>query len=295
MSSFGIYLAHPIDQAGGLMYRWVDLLGELQSDLAELGFVYNPHQAFLAIGEPNPALDRINQLALAQCDALVALLPSRVPSIGVPFEILEAANMGKPVLLFTDNTESWSLRRFDDLAEAGDFLLVNVSNNPTTEEMQAALSWLGKRLALEDPPDENELKVLRVDVRAQLPTVAYPGDAGFDLAVVDSVVLQPGERTSLRTGLAFQLPPWSWGYLTGRSSSWDRGLLVAHSVIDTGWRGELLVRVWNTSDKPVAVLAGERLAQLVVLHNATRQVFLREATHLQPHPRGLSGLGSSGR
>jgi dUTP diphosphatase len=69
------------------------------------------------------------------------------------------------------------------------------------------------------------LKVRRLDGRAQLPTRAYPGDAGLDLYALEDAVLEPGERASVRTGIAVEIPDGEAGLVLPRS-----GLATRHGI-----------------------------------------------------------------
>jgi dUTP pyrophosphatase len=130
-----------------------------------------------------------------------------------------------------------------------------------------------------------------------MPTRAYRDDAGYDLYVSETTEVPSGAFVDIPTGVAMQLPSWSWGMLTGRSSTLrKRGLLVNTGIIDAGYRGELYAGVFNLTDQTVVVEAGERIAQIIILDNATaRTVVMESAGELDPHERGSNGFGSSGK
>ena len=125
-----------------------------------------------------------------------------------------------------------------------------------------------------------ELRVRRIHPDAQMPAGAYPGDAGLDLASVEDVVLGPGERRTVATGLAVAIPPGHGGFVQPRSGLAARhGITVVNSpgLIDSGYRGELKVVLLNTdAAEPFHVRPGDRIAQLVVL--ALPQVEVIEAS-----------------
>ena len=131
-----------------------------------------------------------------------------------------------------------------------------------------------------------------------IPTRAYADDAGFDLYVSRGVEIPARGFMDISCGVAVELPRGSWGLLTGRSSTLrERGLLVHTGIIDVGYRGELFAGVWNLTDDPVAVKAGERISQLIIMRNLTEDVNLTEVKHpdeFSHHPRGVRGFGSSG-
>jgi dUTP pyrophosphatase len=139
------------------------------------------------------------------------------------------------------------------------------------------------------------LYVRRIHPDAQIPAGAYPGDAGLDLASVEDVVLGPGERRTIATGLAVAIPPGHGGFVQPRSGLAARhGITVVNSpgLIDSGYRGELQVVLLNTdAAEPFHVRPGDRIAQLVVLSLPDLEVV--EASELAPSERAERGFGSS--
>jgi len=140
-----------------------------------------------------------------------------------------------------------------------------------------------------------ELLVRRLHPDAQMPAGAYDGDAGLDLASVEEVVLRPGERHTVATGLAVAIPPGHAGFVQPRSGLAARqGITVVNSpgLIDEGYRGELKVVLLNTDpDAPFHIRPGDRIAQLVVL--ALPRITVTEADELPPSERAERGFGSS--
>jgi dUTP pyrophosphatase len=140
-----------------------------------------------------------------------------------------------------------------------------------------------------------ELLVRRLHPDAQMPVGAYPGDAGLDLASVEDVVLGPGERRTVATGLAVAIPAGHGGFVQPRSGLAARhGITVVNSpgLIDSGYRGELKVVLLNTDAvTPFHIRPGDRIAQLVVL--ALPELEVIEASDLPPSERAERGFGSS--
>ena len=140
-----------------------------------------------------------------------------------------------------------------------------------------------------------ELLVRRLHPDAQMPAVAYDGDAGLDLASVEEVVLGPGERHTVATGLAVAIPAGHAGFVQPRSGlASRRGITVVNSpgLIDEGYRGELKVVLLNTDAvTPFHIRPGDRIAQLVVL--ALPELAVIEASDLPPSERAERGFGSS--
>ena len=140
-----------------------------------------------------------------------------------------------------------------------------------------------------------ELPVRRLRPDAQVPTRAYTGDAGIDLAACERVELAPGERALVPTGLAVAIPAGYAGYVQPRSGlATKHGLSIVNTpgLVDSGYRGELLVNLLNTDPRePFVVEPGMRIAQLVVL--AVPDVEPVEVEELPESERGDRGFGSS--
>jgi dUTP pyrophosphatase len=140
------------------------------------------------------------------------------------------------------------------------------------------------------------LRVRRLERHARLPTRAYPGDAGLDLYALDPATLQPGERAAIRTGIAVEIPEGQAGLVLPRSGLARRhGISVVNApgLIDAGYRGEVQVLLLNTDrSEPFALVAGDRIAQLVLVSVHTPEVV--EVTELAVSERGAGGFGSSG-
>ena len=141
------------------------------------------------------------------------------------------------------------------------------------------------------------LRVRRLHVEARLPRRAHPGDAGYDLFAAEAATIGPGERASVGTGIAIELPPGHAGWVVPRSGLAARhgiALVNAPGLIDEGYRGEVRVLVLNTDrTEPFEITPGERIAQLVVAAVAAPEVV--EAEELAVTARGEGGFGSTGR
>ena len=128
-----------------------------------------------------------------------------------------------------------------------------------------------------------------------LPQQAYAGDAGLDLAACERVLLGPGERAMVATGLAVAIPPGYAGYVQPRSGlAAEHGIAIVNSpgLVDSGYRGELRVILLNTDhEHPFEVEPGMRIAQLVLL--SVPRVELKVVDELPASERGERGFGSS--
>ena len=140
-----------------------------------------------------------------------------------------------------------------------------------------------------------DLLVRRLHPDARIPSSAYAGDAGLDLASVEDLELAPGERRSVGTGIAIAIPDGHAGYVQPRSGLAARhGIAIVNSpgLIDAGYRGELRVVLLNTDrEQPFQIRAGDRIAQLVVLE--LPRVEVHEVEELPGTERAERGFGSS--
>jgi dUTP diphosphatase len=130
---------------------------------------------------------------------------------------------------------------------------------------------------------------------AVVPSRAYDGDAGLDLSACERVVLGPGERGMVGTGLAVAVPEGYAGFVQPRSGLASRhGLTIVNTpgLVDSGYRGELRVVLLNTDAREAFVVEpGMRIAQLVVVPVASVDPI--EVEELPESERGVRGFGSS--
>ena len=129
-----------------------------------------------------------------------------------------------------------------------------------------------------------------------VPTYAHPGDAGADLRSTEELVLQPGQRATVGTGVSIALPDGFVAFVVPRSGLASKhGITIVNSpgTVDAGYRGEIRVTLLNT-DTSVAysVAVGDRIAQLIVMP-VSRARFIPVETLPGSH-RGESGFGSTG-
>lgn len=142
-----------------------------------------------------------------------------------------------------------------------------------------------------------ELRIAKLKDEAVLPRRAHEGDAGLDLYACEPAHLGPGERWSVGTGVAVEIPAGHAGLVLPRSGlARDHGIALVNSpgLIDAGYRGEVRVLLLNTDPAEVfRVEAGERIAQLVIAPIALAEPV--EVAELTDSARGDGGFGSSGR
>ncbi|WP_374010350.1 dUTP diphosphatase [Leifsonia sp. LS-T14] len=128
------------------------------------------------------------------------------------------------------------------------------------------------------------------------PAYAHPGDAGADLCAAEAVVLGPGERFTMPTGVSIALPDGFAAFVVPRSGlAMRHGLTIVNApgTVDAGYRGEIKVTLLNTDrSMPYDIAVGDRIAQLIVMP-VTRARFIPVDTLPDSH-RGTAGFGSSG-
>jgi dUTP diphosphatase len=144
--------------------------------------------------------------------------------------------------------------------------------------------------------DAVSVLIKRLDQGLPLPARAHPGDAGVDLCTAVDVVLAPGERALVPTGMAIALPEGYAAFVHPRSGLAARlGVTIVNApgTVDAGYRGEIKVTLLNTDRaEPVRFERGDRIAQLVVQRVAVPQ--FHEVQTLPGSARGDGGFGSTG-
>ncbi|GAA4910795.1 dUTP diphosphatase [Streptomonospora salina] len=141
-----------------------------------------------------------------------------------------------------------------------------------------------------------EIPIHRLDPDLPPPAYARPGDAGADLVTTEDVVLDPGRRAVVGTGIAVALPEGYAGFVhprSGLAAKYGVTLVNAPGTVDAGYRGEIRVTLLNTDPQtPVKLARGDRIAQLVV--QRVERAEFREVDALPESVRGADGFGSTG-
>lgn len=138
-----------------------------------------------------------------------------------------------------------------------------------------------------------KIRVKKLHPDAKVPAFAHPGDAGMDLYAVEDMVLAPGERGSVPTGIAIALPD---GYV---SLVWDKsgpshkfGVKTLGGVLDSGYRGEYLIGLVNLGQEKFEIKKGQKIAQLLI--QKVERPEIEETDELDDTSRGARGFGSTG-
>ena len=139
-----------------------------------------------------------------------------------------------------------------------------------------------------------KVKFKKLDSRAHQPIYANPTDAGADLFSLESALLPGGTQKLLKTGIAMEIPEGYFGLIRPRSGLATKFGIGMNSsgVIDSDYRGEILVNLINHSLTTYTIYEGQKIAQLLVL--PVIQVEWKETDELSDTVRGAGGFGSTG-
>lgn len=140
------------------------------------------------------------------------------------------------------------------------------------------------------PTEIVKFKKLFSDVT--LPDYAHQGDAGLDLYSREDYILKPGERHTFPLGFVVEIPEGSVGLIWDRSGlAAEHGLKTFAGVLDSSYRGELKIVLYNSSNEPFSIHKGDKIAQLLIQPVARTKI--EETTSLSQTERGEKGFGST--
>lgn len=164
--------------------------------------------------------------------------------------------------------------------------VVAYTPNEYETALEAAEAWNARAC--------DRMAIKTVCAADMLPVRAHEHDAGADLRASEGVFIGSGRFAKVSTGVRVSIPEGCFGLLAARSSLCLRGLLMANGVgiIDAGFTGEIKVPLYNAGNTPSNVLAGERIAQLIIV--PCELPTFRRAEALEETERGDDGFGSTG-
>ena len=127
-----------------------------------------------------------------------------------------------------------------------------------------------------------------------VPAYAHEGDAGLDLRAVEDVTVPAAWTMMVRTGLRVEIPHGCVGLVFPRSGLGSKGITLKNAVgvVDSGYRGEVMAAVWNTTMEDFFIRKGDRICQMVVMPYCP--CTLQEVEELSDSERGTDGHGSTG-
>jgi dUTP pyrophosphatase len=138
-----------------------------------------------------------------------------------------------------------------------------------------------------------KLKVKKLHSDAKLPTHGHPGDAGMDFYAYDTVVFKPNAQERVHAGVMVEIPEGHVGLIWDKSSiSFNFGLKVVGGVIDSSFRGELVMSMLNMTDKEVIIEKGHKIAQMLI--QKFEHCDIVEVEELSDTARGAGREGSTG-
>lgn len=133
---------------------------------------------------------------------------------------------------------------------------------------------------------------VRLDDGAFAPERAHPTDAGLDIRSPVEVPLRAGKSAVIRTGVHIQLPKGTCGLLVSKSGMNVLEGITSTGLIDEGYTGEIVVKLYNHSTAHRTITRGQKISQLVVVPVRYPKVELAE--EIEGGPRGDHGFGSTG-
>ena len=139
------------------------------------------------------------------------------------------------------------------------------------------------------------IKIKRLNDNAILPEKQHDSDAGYDLHSIEEIILRPNKIYKIRTGIAIQIPNHYAGLVlprSGLSSKYGISLINTPGLIDSGYRGELLIPLINHSSNEYTINKTERVAQLMLLE--IPEVKIEVTSDLDESDRDSKGFGSTG-
>jgi dUTP pyrophosphatase len=138
-----------------------------------------------------------------------------------------------------------------------------------------------------------KILVKKLIADAKIPSFALPGDVGMDLFSAEDVVLKPGGRASVKTGIAIKIPEGYAGLIWDKGGiAWKGGIKTMGGVVDSGYRGEVGVVLCNLSKEVYTIKKGDKVAQMLVQKVESPEIV--ETDKLDETTRGAGAFGSTG-
>ena len=137
------------------------------------------------------------------------------------------------------------------------------------------------------------IQIKKLDPEAKLPTYGHPGDAGMDFYTLEETVVPAGKIAKIKTGIAMKIPVGYVGLVWDKSGvSINGGIKTLGGVIDAGYRGEIMIGVYNFKGEDFTFEKGQKVTQLLVQPVVAGQI--EEVSDLDETSRGEGGFGSTG-
>ncbi len=137
-----------------------------------------------------------------------------------------------------------------------------------------------------------KLKVKKISEKARIPTKHNKNDAAFDLYTIQDQILPAGSTTIVHTGICLEIEFGFYGKIESRSSLAKKGIFCTAGIIDSGYRGEVMIVMNNRSSDDYLIQSGHRVAQLIIYR--IEEVYIIESDTLDDQSDRGGGFGSSG-
>jgi dUTP pyrophosphatase len=134
---------------------------------------------------------------------------------------------------------------------------------------------------------------IKLDTGARIPTRAHATDAGLDLYARESQIVRAKDSAKFDTGVHIELPHGTTGFLKSKSGLNVNNGITSEGVIDEGYTGSIVVKLYNNSENDFLVMPGQKISQLVILPVVIPDE-LEIVQELEDTDRGENGFGSSG-
>lgn len=138
------------------------------------------------------------------------------------------------------------------------------------------------------------VKAKKVHPDSTIPSYAHPGDAGMDIYTGENFTLEPGQTGKVKTGVCLEIPDGYVGLIWDKSGlSINHGIKTLGGVIDSSYRGEVMIGVVNLGKESYTFEKGHKVAQILI--QKVERVEVTETVELSDTPRGEDGFGSTGK
>jgi dUTP pyrophosphatase len=138
-----------------------------------------------------------------------------------------------------------------------------------------------------------KIKIKKIDEKANVPHRANESDAGADLFSIEDCIVNSLERKIISTGISVEIPVGYYGRIAPRSGlAAKNGIDVFAGVVDSSYRGEIKVILFNSDNKPFEIKSGDRVAQLIIEDHFNFEFEITQ--DLCESNRGSGGFGSTG-
>ena len=178
-------------------------------------------------------------------------------------------------------------------------LTIRNSDGSVSQPMNLDWSAVLEKLATYEDFDEYmegvcsmKLKVV-LDEGAKMPSRAHATDAGLDIFSRECAIVEAKDSCTFDTGVHIEIPEGFVGFLKSKSGLNVKNGITGEGVIDAGYTGSIVVKLYNNSGYPYEIKTGDKITQLVILPIVTPELELVES--LSESDRGSNGFGSSGR